>query len=57
MAAQVFCGMLARIEQFADVMADSKLQIKKVRTNLILLESSKLHHDLFVRLARHILRS
>ena len=27
---QVFCGMLARIEQFADVMRDSKLQIKKV---------------------------
>lgn len=27
---QVFCGMLARIEQFADVMADSKQQIGKV---------------------------
>lgn len=27
---QVFCGMLARIEQFADVIADSKQQISKV---------------------------
>lgn len=26
---EVFCGMLARIEQFADVMHDSKCQIKK----------------------------
>ncbi|KAL0032425.1 hypothetical protein WJX79_010921 [Trebouxia sp. C0005] len=26
---ELFCGMLARIEQFADVMRDSKLQIKK----------------------------
>ncbi|KAL3132526.1 hypothetical protein ABBQ32_009069 [Trebouxia sp. C0010 RCD-2024] len=26
---EVFCGMLARIEQFADVMADSKLQLKQ----------------------------
>lgn len=30
---QVFCGMLARIEQFADVMHDSKCQIKKVHPN------------------------
>lgn len=30
LALQVFCGMLVRIEQFGDVMADSKLQIKKV---------------------------
>ena len=27
---QLFCGMLARIEQFADVMRDSKLQLKQV---------------------------
>ena len=27
---QVFCGMLARIEQFADILQDSKIQMKKV---------------------------
>jgi len=33
---QLFCGMLARIEQFADVMRDSKLQIQKVNASLAL---------------------
>ncbi len=33
---QLFCGMLARIEQFADVMRDSKLQIKQVNMPLAL---------------------
>lgn len=33
---QLFCGMLARIEQFADVMRDSKLQIKKVNASCAL---------------------
>ena len=27
---QVFCGMLARIEQFVDVFRDSREQLKKV---------------------------
>ena len=31
---QVFCGMLARIEQFADVMHDSKVQLRKVLAKL-----------------------
>ena len=30
--------MLARIEQFADVMHDSKLQIRKVLAHIILLD-------------------
>ncbi len=33
---QLFCGMLARIEQFADVMRDSKLHIQKVNVPLAL---------------------
>ena len=33
---QLFCGMLARIEQFADVTRDSKLQIQKVNMPLAL---------------------
>lgn len=43
---QVFCGMLARIEQFADVMADSKLQLKQVFLESILLEW-RLWHELY----------
>lgn len=33
---QVFCGMLARIAQFADIMVDAKQQIDKVVTQLLL---------------------
>ena len=29
---QVFCGMLARLEQFADVLKDSREQIAKVQS-------------------------
>jgi hypothetical protein len=31
---QVFCGMLARIAQFSDIMLDAKQQIQEVRTQL-----------------------
>ena len=33
---QVFCGMLARIAQFADIMVDAKQQIDKVMTQPLL---------------------
>lgn len=33
---QVFCGMLARIAQFADIMLDAKQQIDKVMTQPLL---------------------
>ena len=35
--------MLARIEQFADVMHDSKLQIRKVHSYLICLAGTQAH--------------
>ena len=31
LAPQVFCGMLARVSQFADVMRDSREQLRQVR--------------------------